>query len=107
MARLRAGAVGYIHGHSVGGTNPSLVEALFATDRVLAFDCAFNRATLANHGAYFSDAETLQAALLDPRSGTIAVAALEELRGRYRWAAIARAYLTVLQPAVDRRASER
>lgn len=44
----------YIHGHSVGGTNPSLVEAMGAGARICAFDTAFNRETLGPDAAIFT-----------------------------------------------------
>jgi glycosyltransferase involved in cell wall biosynthesis len=97
LARLRAGAAGYIHGHSVGGTNPSLVEALFETDRVLAYDCAFNRATLDDQGDYFPSAAALAVALARPGSGAIAAGPLNMLRHRYRWRTIAADYLAILR----------
>lgn len=100
LARLRSGAVGYLHGHSVGGTNPSLVEALFETDRILAFDCAFNRATLDDQGEYFSSAGLLAEALKRPGSGAIATTPLQALRLRYRWRSIAADYLVVTIGAV-------
>ncbi|MFT9004098.1 MAG: glycosyltransferase family 1 protein [Liquorilactobacillus hordei] len=40
---IRENAFAYIHGHSVGGTNPSLLEALGSTDVNLLFDVGFNR----------------------------------------------------------------
>jgi glycosyltransferase involved in cell wall biosynthesis len=93
LAALRAGAVGYIHGHSVGGTNPSLVEALFHTDRVLAFDCAFNRSTLGGTGAYFDSAQSLRDRLVDLAAGRIGHTQLATLRDRYRWTRIVDEYL--------------
>ena len=42
---LRSNARVYIHGHSAGGTNPSLVEAMNLSLPILAFDCVYNRAT--------------------------------------------------------------
>ncbi len=96
LARLRAGAVGYLHGHSVGGTNPSLVEALFETDRILAFDCSFNRATLRGCGQYFCNEIDLAALLCMPGSGTIAAEPLAALRASYRWQSIAAAYLELM-----------
>lgn len=44
----------YIHGHQVGGTNPSLVEALGAGNAVLAHDNRFNRWVAGDKAAYFS-----------------------------------------------------
>lgn len=43
IKKIREDAYGYIHGHSVGGTNPSLLEALASTQLNLLFDCGFNR----------------------------------------------------------------
>lgn len=45
----------YIHGHSVGGTNPSLVEALACQSAVLAHDNAFNKWVAADQAHYFKD----------------------------------------------------
>jgi glycosyltransferase involved in cell wall biosynthesis len=45
----------YVHGHTVGGTNPSLVEALAAGNAVLAHDNPFNRWTAGDGAIYFSD----------------------------------------------------
>ena len=44
----------YLHGHSVGGTNPSLVEAMGAGSRVAAFDTVFSREVLGDCAEYFS-----------------------------------------------------
>lgn len=98
LAALRAGAVGYVHGHGVGGTNPSLVEALFHTDRLLAFDCAFNRVTLEGEGAYFSSAQSLRNLLAQAASGRVEKDSLDSLRNRYRWRRIVDCYLNVCLP---------
>jgi glycosyltransferase involved in cell wall biosynthesis len=46
----------YFHGHSVGGTNPSLLEAMASQAVICAHDNIFNRAVLGENGFYFSDA---------------------------------------------------
>ena len=43
LKKIRENAFAYIHGHSVGGTNPSLIEALATTDLNLLYDVGFNR----------------------------------------------------------------
>lgn len=43
LKKIRENAYGYLHGHSVGGTNPSLLEALGRTDLNLLYDVSFNR----------------------------------------------------------------
>lgn len=55
VAALRYFALAYIHGHRVGGTNPSLVEALGAGNAILAHDNHFNRWVADGAGIYFSD----------------------------------------------------
>ena len=47
----------YFHGHSVGGTNPSLLEAMADKAPVAAHDNPFNRAVLMDDAVYFSSAE--------------------------------------------------
>jgi glycosyltransferase involved in cell wall biosynthesis len=95
---LRAHAAVYLHGHSAGGTNPSLVEAMFFRAPIAAFDCSFNRYTLAGLGAYFRSAEGLEAVLSGPGAAVDAdtreVRALA--RARYTWSTIAERYATVL-----------
>jgi glycosyltransferase involved in cell wall biosynthesis len=52
---LRYHARAYVHGHTVGGTNPSLVEALWAGNAVIAHDNVYNRWTAGEAGLFFSD----------------------------------------------------
>jgi glycosyltransferase involved in cell wall biosynthesis len=54
---LRFHARAYVHGHIVGGTNPSLVEALAAGNAVIAHDNIYNRWTAGAAAVYFSDAD--------------------------------------------------
>ena len=59
LLAIRSLALGYVHGHSVGGTNPTLVEACFLERPVLAFDTNFNREVCGANAMYFSDEEQL------------------------------------------------
>lgn len=56
---LRSNAGIYIHGHSAGGTNPSLVEAMFFDCPILCYDVIYNRATTNNLAYYFSNSSDL------------------------------------------------
>jgi len=58
---LRFHSLAYVHGHQVGGTNPSLVEALGAGNAVIAHDNRFNRWVAGDSNLYFSDAVTFGA----------------------------------------------
>ena len=55
----------YLHGHRVGGTNPSLVEALGAGCAIIAHDNPFNRWVVGEGAAYFSDSPSLSRLLSD------------------------------------------
>lgn len=98
LAAVREHSIGYIHGHSVGGTNPSLVEALFHTNRLLSFDCVFNKSTLNNAGAYFKNSNDLIDLLQYKNSGLIDKNILAALRKKYQWTQIVDAYLKICQP---------
>lgn len=55
---LRFHSMAYVHGHRVGGTNPSLVEALGAGNAVIAHDNRFNRWVAGNGAVYFDSADS-------------------------------------------------
>ena len=52
LKKIRENAYAYLHGHEVGGTNPSLIEALATTDLNLLYDVGFNR-EVAEDGALY------------------------------------------------------
>ena len=56
---LRSNCSIYIHGHSAGGTNPSLVEAMNLGLPVVAFDVVYNKETTFNMALYFKDTQAL------------------------------------------------
>ncbi|MFM2667068.1 DUF1972 domain-containing protein [Vibrio mediterranei] len=57
---LRRNCFLYIHGHSAGGTNPSLVEMMHFGIPILAFSCSFNKYSTENGAFYFSCSESLR-----------------------------------------------
>ena len=59
LDQLYAGARSYMHGHSVGGTNPSLLRAIGAGTACIAFDVVFNREVLGDAGRFFATPEGL------------------------------------------------
>ncbi len=50
----------YFHGHTVGGTNPSLLEAMASKALIIAHDNDFNKTILKDNGHYFSTAEDIK-----------------------------------------------
>ena len=63
--KIRENAYGYFHGHEVGGTNPSLLEALGSTDLNLLLDVGFNKEVAEDAALYWSKAEGNLAELID------------------------------------------
>ena len=59
LKALRKHAFAHLHGHSVGGTNPSLLEAMGAANLILAHRNSFNEAILNSDGYYFSSSKEL------------------------------------------------
>lgn len=87
---LRSNAETYIHGHSAGGTNPSLVEAMFIGRPILAYDVVFNRATTDNRASYFRSRDELIELLgQENMNGNEMKRIAEE---RYTWKKIASQY---------------
>lgn len=54
LKKIRENAYAYFHGHTVGGTNPSLIEALGSTDLNLLVDVGFNREVAEDGALYWS-----------------------------------------------------
>ena len=87
---LRKNAKYYIHGHSAGGTNPSLVEAMFFGRPILSFDVVYNRETTKNKAHYYKSIEELQELVSQKvDNGKVLLKIAQE---RYTWAQIASEY---------------
>lgn len=82
---LRFHCRAYLHGHQVGGTNPSLVEALGAGNAVIAHDNKFNRWT-AGKGQFFFDGEDACARNISAVARDDALVALARMQARERHA---------------------
>ncbi len=101
LDQLYANALTYSHGHSVGGTNPSLLRAMGGGTAVLAWDVGFNREVLGSGGRFFETPEQL-ARLLERAEETPAdtLRQGEALRDRaardYRWDDVAAGYEQLL-----------
>ncbi|MBC2582732.1 beta 1-4 rhamnosyltransferase Cps2T [Clostridium sp. DJ247] len=65
LKKIRENAYGYFHGHEVGGTNPSLLEALATTDLNILLDVGFNREVGMDGALYFNKENRNLADLID------------------------------------------
>ena len=96
LDQLYAGALVYYHGHSVGGTNPSLLRAIGAGAAVDAFDVSFNREVLGEAGRYWTTPDEVAALVVSAESDVEAQTARgEESRKRaalYDWDEVASGY---------------
>lgn len=101
LRSLREAASLYVHGHSAGGTNPSLVEMMHFDTPVAAFDCSYNRYTTENKAFYFDSVEQLCAFLADRkashRSAEEGMNMAEIANNRYTWERVGAAYFNLLR----------
>jgi len=106
LAALRIYARAYMHGHSVGGTNPSLLEAMACANLVIAHDNPFNREVLGDSGLYFMTPEEL-ALIVNAVEGNLVDAEIRRQRAediiasRYLWDQIVDAYFDLLNESVS------
>ncbi len=91
---IRSNASLYIHGHSAGGTNPSLVEAMNLALPIYAFDCVYNRETTQNECLYWKDSNELFELLKDDTKNLSEIASKMGRLGKelYSWQGIANQY---------------
>ncbi|WP_038364890.1 DUF1972 domain-containing protein [Bosea sp. UNC402CLCol] len=94
---LRFHARAYMHGHTVGGTNPSLVEALWAGNPVIAHDNPYNRWTAGEAGLFFKDEASCSEAIGrliadDILAGRLKKAALSRAQEKFKWQAVLEHY---------------
>ena len=87
---LYANCATYLHGHSVGGTNPSLLRAMGAGAPVIAWDVVFNREVAGEDATYFNDPGSLAARLeeaekVDLKSAGVGDRLADRARVAYDW----------------------
>lgn len=96
---IRVGAYGYLHGHEVGGTNPSLLEALATTNVNILLDVTFNREVGERAALYFNKEENSLVDIIDqtqkldqPQIEELGRKAKDRIDKEYSWAKITTAY---------------
>ncbi|PZX47689.1 DUF1972 domain-containing protein [Algoriphagus chordae] len=97
---LRSNCHYYLHGHSAGGTNPSLVEAMYLGLPIIAFGVNYNRETTFNQAVYFNDSDELLQQLLRLKEfdrEAISKDMYKLARKNYSWKAINKRYVKMLK----------
>jgi glycosyltransferase involved in cell wall biosynthesis len=97
LAALRQHCLAYLHGHQVGGTNPSLLEAMGAGNAVIAHGNRFNRWVAREGAFYFADVasctEAIDRAIADPdRCARMGLANREAAQRRFDWSLVLSQY---------------
>jgi glycosyltransferase involved in cell wall biosynthesis len=104
---LRYYSLLYFHGHSVGGTNPSLLEAMGCNALIAANDNVFNRSVLGDDAFYFANEEELanivKAITSKEAYEGVLARNIEKIRTLYSWQHIVDEYEKVLMNAVEKK----
>lgn len=98
LHQLRKNCRFYVHGHSVGGTNPSLLEAMIEGCKILAHDNCFNRDVLGEFGMYWRSEDMLSDLLIGmSRIGWNAEEQILYTSRRFNWKSIAEKHLELFE----------
>ena len=99
LKKIRENAFAYFHGHEVGGTNPSLLEALGSTNLNLLLDVGFNREVAKDSAYYWNKSEGNLAQLIEEVEKKnpqdiieLGEKAKERVRKKYSWEYISKKY---------------
>lgn len=102
LKKIRENAYGYIHGHEVGGTNPSLLEALASTKINLLLDVVFNKEVGLDGAIYFNKEDYSLANLIDSADKfsdkeieELSTKAKKRIENEYTWRYIVDKYETL------------
>ncbi|MGZ4853504.1 MAG: DUF1972 domain-containing protein [Halobacteriota archaeon] len=101
LTMLRQHCFTYLHGHSAGGTNPSLLEAMIAQNLILAHDNPYNREVCDRFALFFSDSASLRTSIRSVEDKPEAYAAMRNggfnrAKGDYAWDRVLHEYEALL-----------
>ena len=108
LKELWCNAYAYLHGHSVGGTNPALLRAMGYGAAVIARDTVFNREVLGDGALFFTDSESVTTRIDaldsdDARAQCLRRRGPQRIEERYTWSRVVDEYERVFQAAADKR----
>jgi glycosyltransferase involved in cell wall biosynthesis len=107
LDHLRRFSKAVFHGHSVGGTNPSLLEAMAAEALILAHDNAYNRWVLGENAVYFSSSARISEILgrineIKRSQGEMIRVNLERIRSEFQWDSVTFQYAKFFEKLVSK-----
>jgi len=104
LKQIRKNAYGYIHGHEVGGTNPSLLEALATTNLNLLYEVNFNKEVAKQAALYWNKEENNLSSLLNNTEhmskeeiNQLGIKAKNRIKEEYSWEKIVKQYESIFQ----------
>ena len=111
LSYVRQNAYGYFNGHTVGGTNPGLLEAMSTSGFILARDCVFSREVCGECALYFDDSDVNSLSKVIERSESISKERIERIKKNakqrmkelYDWKDVASKYEHLFHKAIDER----
>ena len=102
LNKIRENAYGYLHGHEVGGTNPSLLEALSSTNLNILLDVSFNKEVASNSSIYWNKEDGNLSNLINNLENIkpdeiqkYGIKAKERIKEIYNWQKIVKQYETI------------
>ena len=108
LEALRYGCRAYLHGHSVGGTNPSLLEALGSGNTVISHDNIFNREVTDNKMLYFKTPGECAEAILKVETMSVEIRlkyktiSIDRIKKFYNWDRISQEYYKIFNDIISR-----
>lgn len=87
----------YVHGHSAGGTNPSLVEMMHFNKNIVAFDCNYNRASTEDKANFFNNTTELIEIISNSESLDNDTFMQEVAQRRYTWKIVKEQYFSLFK----------
>jgi rhamnosyltransferase len=101
LTMLRQYCFAYLHGHSAGGTNPSLLEAMIARNLIIAHDNPYNREVCDRFALFFNDSVSLrtliESVVAQPEAyDTLRDGAFDRAKNEYAWDRVFRDYEALL-----------
>ncbi|MCM2271732.1 MAG: DUF1972 domain-containing protein [candidate division Zixibacteria bacterium] len=97
LTALRGNCYCYVHGNSVGGTNPALLEAMASSPRIMAIDCEFSREVLGTLGLCFDPKNIVPMYKNAAHAPDQRAQLSERVRQQYQWEAVAKAYMQLVE----------
>ena len=95
----------YLHGHSVGGTNPALLEAMAAETFIIAHDNLFNKSVIRENAFYFNSSSSLASLLKDEEiiknKSAFTQSNLNRIDEVYRWSIVVDQYESYFKRILD------